>query len=99
MSECVGCLTCEARESCFRVSPAGRWSERILKLGGSVLFFAGALLFAVTTWAGSAAWVFGMFFVGHLCWAIAGGVMRDRGTVFLNATYLLFDASAVWIRF
>lgn len=70
-----------------------------MKVGGTLAFFAGSLLFALTTWAGTVPWIFAVFFLGHGCWLAAGVVMKDRGTVALNGMYLLFDALAFAIRF
>lgn len=98
MSVCHGCATCGVRNDCYRVSASGALTERLVKSGGAVLFFVGSLLFATTTWAGSTPFVFSLFLLGHLCWLVAGAVMKDRGTLLSNAMYLVFDVSAVWIR-
>lgn len=95
---CGGCSTCAQRDSCFRVSRRGSLFEAGAKFAGATVFFLGSLLFASTTWAGSAPWVFGLFLIGHACWFAAGLAMKDRGTVVMNAIYVAFDISAILIR-
>jgi hypothetical protein len=97
-SVCDGCGTCLSRQSCLRVTRTGGIIEFLAKSGGGSLFFLGSLLFATTRWAGETPWVFMVFLGGHFFWAIAGIVMRDRGTILTNIMYLAFDISAIWIR-